>query len=321
MPDVELPSPGRPYVLLRPAAERGINDLDAVMVADLYKAHGALLFRGFRTDVDQFRRFTGTFCPTYVVNQSAGRQPIDPAHNIHSVDPGTRSFDFHSELSREPWAPDVAFFACLSSPAQGGATTICDGVQLVREMPDGVREGLSGRRLLHLKPTWPEMLRFWLGDPDPDDGLLASPPSWCPYAFERRNEGVICSFSRPALNRPMFTDQPAFANFVLFARFTRNRRNYPLLDDESPIPESWLQEIKGAAGRIGAEVSWERGDVLMLDNSRFMHGRTAIIDPAERLIGTFFGYLGFAIPDAEEPPCAPWRQADFAPPPGPHERR
>ena len=61
--------------------------------------------------------------------------------------------------------------------------------------------------------------------------------------------------------------------------------------------------------------------MLMLDNSRFMHGRTAIIDPAERLIGTFFGYLGFAIPDAEEPPCAPWRQADFAPPPGPHERR
>jgi len=165
------------------------------------------------------------------------------------------------------------------------------------------------------------LLEFWLGDPRPSDALLANPPSRCPYAFERRREGVICSFSRPALNRPMFADEPAFANFVLFSRFTRNRRNYPLLDDERPIPEAWLQAIRAAADEISAEVGWQRGDVLMIDNTRFMHGRTAILDASERRIASFFGYLGFAIPDAEEPPEAPWRQANFAPPPGPHERR
>lgn len=321
MPDVHLPTAGRPHVVLRPTGEGSIAALDPALVADLYKAHGAILFRGFGAGVEQFRSFTAAFCPTYVVNQSAGRLPIDPEHNIHTVDPGTRPFALHSELSREPWAPDVAFFACLSAPAQGGATTICDGVELVRNMPEDVRQGLAGRRLLHLKPTWPELLKFWLGDSHPGDELLANPPSSCPYAFERRREGVICSFSRPALNRPMFADQPAFANFVLFSRFTRNRRNYPLLDDERPIPEAWLQAIKRAADGISADIGWERGDVLMIDNTRFMHGRTAIHAASERRIASFFGYLGFAIPGSEEPLEAPWRQANFMPPPGPHERR
>jgi alpha-ketoglutarate-dependent taurine dioxygenase len=321
MPTIQLPTAGRSYVLLGPAGERSIAEIDKSLVVDLYKAHGALLFRGFGADVADFRSFTEAFCPTYVINQSAGRLPIDAEHNIHTVDPGTAPFALHTELSREPWSPDVAFFACLSAPTRGGATTICDGVELVREMPDDVRQGLAGRRLLDLKPTWPEFLRFWLGDPDPSDELLASPPSCCPYEFQRVREGVICSFSRPALDRPMFTDQPAFANFVLFARFTRNRRGYPLLDDERPIPEDWLQAIKSAADRTSAEVDWEPGDTLMIDNTRFMHGRTAIVDASERRIATFFGYLSFAVPNPEEPPDALWRRTNFAPPPGPHERR
>jgi hypothetical protein len=59
----------------------------------------------------------------------------------------------------------------------------------------------------------------------------------------------------------------------------------------------------------------------MLDNTRFMHGRTAIEDPGERLIMTFFGYLDFAIPDPEEPPDPIWRRRDFCPPFPPHRRR
>jgi hypothetical protein len=188
-------------------------------------------------------------------------------------------------------------------------------------MPQDVRQGLTGRRFVHLKPTWPELLQFWLGDSDPSDELLANPPSTCPYAFERTAQGLIRSFSRPALNRPMFIDEPAFANFVLFSRFNRNLRNYPLLDDRKPIPEPWLQAIRIAAHETSAEVAWRRGDVVMLDNTRFMHGRTAIVDAAERKIATFFGYLSFAVPDVEEPPNAIWRRQNLAPPPGPHERR
>jgi hypothetical protein len=118
----------------------------------------------------------------------------------------------------------------------------------------------------------------------------------------------------------MFSSQLAFANFLLFARFKQNRRDFPLLDDGEPVPEPWLQAIKATADRLTTPVVWQRGDLLMLDNTRFMHGRTAITDVRERLIATFFGYLDFAIPDPEEPPNALWRQGNFRPPLPPHFR-
>lgn len=314
MATFHLPAPGRPHVLVEPAGEDGILDLDAAPLIALYKAHGALLLRGFGADAGQFRRFAWQFCTTSVFNESPGRQPIEPEFNILTVDAGTAAFALHPELSREPWKPDVAFFACLSAPARGGQTTICDGVALVRAMPDEVRRGLEGRRLVYVKATWPELLDYWLGTPEPNDAQLLAPPPACPYFFRRLEGEIVRIFTRPALHRPMFADAAAFGNFLLFARFNNRRPDFPLLDDYRPVPEAWLQAIKAAGDRIAVPVEWQDGDVLMLDNTRFMHGRTAIIDPAERRIATFFGYLNFALPDPEEPADAPWRKADFAPP-------
>jgi hypothetical protein len=315
MPQIQLPEPGRPYVLIeRSAAERTILDVDPAAVIALYKTHGALLFRGFGADVPQFRSFARTFCATSVLNESPGRRPLEPEHNIHTVDGGVRAFNLHPELSREPWKPDVAFFGCLSAPTRGGATTLCDGVELVRALPDAVRRGLEHRRLLYIKPTWPELLEYWLGTPDPTDAQLLTPPPSCPYFFRRADGHVFRIFTRPALHRPMFIDAPAFGNFLLFARFNNGRPDHPLLDDGSIVPEAWLQAIKAVGDRLAVPIAWRNGDVVMVDNTRFMHGRTAIEDPGERLIATFFGYLNFAAPDPEEPPNAVWRRQDFQPP-------
>jgi len=315
MATIHLPGPGRPNVLIEASAGEGILDLDADTVIDLYKEHGALLFRGFGADAGQFRRFAWTFCSTAVFNESPGRRPIEPEHNIHTVDGGVGEFSLHPELSREPWKPDIAFFACLSAPRRGGETTICDGVEMVRALPEPVRQSLAGRRLLYIKPTWRELCQYWLDTPYPTDADLTRPTRpGCPYSFHRVHGDVVRVFSRPVFHRPMFTDAPAFGNFLLFARFNNGRPDFPVLDDGHPVPEAWLQAIRATGETIKMAVAWQQGDVLMLDNSRFMHGRNAIIDPGERLIATFFGYVKFARPDAEEPKDAPWRKPGFAPP-------
>lgn len=315
MPLLHPPAPGRPHVLIEPApGERSVLDVDPAEILALYKAHGALLLRGFAPEVVDFRRFARTFCPTSVFNESPGRRPIDPAFNIHTVDGGTGAFSLHPELSREPWKPDAAFFACFSAPSRGGETTICDGVALVRALPDAVRQGLADRRLLHIKGVWPALLEFWLGTREPTEAVLAAPPAWCPYRFGRMEGEIVRYFTRPALHRPMFIDAPAFGNFLLFARFNNRNPAFPLLDDGQPVPEGWLQAIKATGDRLSAAIAWQPGDVLMLDNTRFMHGRRAILDSAERLIATFFGYLADAPLNPEEPPAPLWRQADFYPP-------
>ena len=315
MPEIALPSPGQPQVLIASGPETRLGQLDHEALAALYRQHGALLLRGFGADVPQFQTFARSFCATAVVNESPGRAPLDRGNHIYTVDGGTAAFALHPELSREPWKPDVAMFCCLSPPGSGGATTIADGIALVRTLPPEVRDGLAGRRLVYASGTSPQMLEYWLGTAAPNDALLRAPPPSCPYRFERVTGGrIIRHFSRPALHRPMFCDAPAFGNFLLFARFNNNRRDFPLLDDLTPVPERWLQAIRIAGEAVQCAVTWQAGDVLMLDNTRFLHGRTAIVDAAERRIATYFGYLKFAVPDPEEPPNPVWRREDFVPP-------
>jgi alpha-ketoglutarate-dependent taurine dioxygenase len=315
MARISPPQPGRPLAVVEPDAEAALAQLDTEAVIALYKAHGALLLRGFGADLDQFHMFAKRFSRTAVVNESPGRTALDPARSLYTVDGGTNAFALHPELSREPWKPDLAMFGCLSAPGAGGQTTVCDGIALADALPDTVRRGLEGRRLIYLKGVWPELLEFWLGTTTPDDALLRNPPSACPYRFMRDSNGRIARyFSRPALHKPMFADQLAFGNFLLFARFNNGRADYPLLDDMRPVPEAWLQAIKATGDQLSYAVEWQQGDVVMLDNTRFLHGRSAILDAAERQIATYFGYLDFAEPDSEEPANAIWRQADFDPP-------
>jgi alpha-ketoglutarate-dependent taurine dioxygenase len=313
MPHVQLPEPGQPYVVVSRDGEQDLLDVDRETIVDLYKAHGALLFRGFGMDVAQFRGFAQQFCSTSVVNESPGRRAVDPDAHIFTVDVGTRAFPLHPELSREPWKPDVAFFGCVSAPSEGGKTTICDGVALAQALPPSLREALARRRLVYVQSTWPSLLDYWLGTATPTDAQLALPPPGCPYQFRRFPQGIARIFSRPALHKPMFADAPAFGNFLLFARALGHSESV-LLDDGHPIPEQWAQVISATADRLMVPVDWQSGDLLMLDNTRFMHGRTEITDPAERQILTYFGYLSFAVPDPEEPPNAIWRRENFVPP-------
>ena len=314
MPRIHAPAANQPHVIVERSGAETVLELDRAELIALYKRHGALLLRGFDLDAGRFRRFARGFCPTSVMNESPGRRPIEADQNVYTVDGGTGAFALHPELSREPWKPDVAFFGCLSAPSSGGATVICDGVELVRALPEPLRAALLPRRLLYIKPTWPSLLEYWLGTANPTEAQMAAPPSWCPYTFHIVHGDLVRVFTRPALHRPMFADAPAFGNFLLFARFNNNRPDHPVLDDGRPVPEAWLQAIKAVGDRLMVPVEWRNGDVLMLDNTRFLHGRTAITDPGERLIATYFGYVDFAVPDSEEPADAVWRREDFAPP-------
>jgi alpha-ketoglutarate-dependent taurine dioxygenase len=314
MAEIIAPAPGRPYVTVMAGAETSPLDVAADTIVGLYKRHGALLLRGFATDLDRFRRFAETHCIAAAFNDSRGRATLDETHAIQSVNRGVAPFPLHPELSREPWKPDVCFFACLNPPSGGGATTVCDGVEIVRHLPPETRRAFEGRRLLYAQPAIAEELDYWLGTPSPTDAQLAGPPAGCPYFFWRAPGMIVRAFTRPALHRPMFADAPAFGNFLLFARYCLGTDAFPLFEDGSPVPDSLLAIVKSVSDGLSAAIAWQKGDLLMIDNSRFMHGRTAIRDSEERLIASYFGYLRFAIPDAEEPADAPWRRGAFRPP-------
>jgi alpha-ketoglutarate-dependent taurine dioxygenase len=275
---------------------------------------GALLLRGFEFDVETFRQFAERLCSASVFNESRNRALIDRSSNIQSVDLGTAPFPLHPELSREPWRPDACLFACFGAPSRGGETTVCDGVEIVRRLPPALVSEMLAHNLLYCQPALPEALEFWLGTSTPSAEVLASPPPQCPYSFTKSEDRIIRCFSRPVLHKPMFHDGPAFGNFLLFARLALRVPHFPLLEDGRAVPDAWVEAVRQAAAPITYALRWRAGDILIIDNSRFMHGRNAILNTAERKIASYFGYLSFAPPNEYDPPDARWRRGAFRPP-------
>lgn len=315
MTTLHPPTAETPFAVLTPTDGETPRDIPEDVFVSAYKMYGAILLSGYDVSLDGFRALTERYCVTSVHNESAGREVIDGAHNIQSVDLGTSAFPLHPELSREVWKPDVCFFWCLSPPSNGGETTVCDGVEIVRQLPSPVRDAFADRRLRYTMLAKPEHCAFWLGTREPSNELLANPPAHCPYEFRRMRDGVILrSFTRPALHKPMFTDERAFGNFLMFGRYLRNSNNFPTFENFELVSDALVGEVKAVSDRLTAPIRWSAGDIVVLDNSRFMHGRTAIRDVAERRIATYFGFLRFAVPDLEEGPDPPWRKPGFRPP-------
>jgi alpha-ketoglutarate-dependent taurine dioxygenase len=314
MVTITLPQAGQPCVVIEANTAKQLSQVQHDMLITLYREHGAILFRGFETDLLKFKDFASSFCVSSVFNESPNRSLLDNEAQIQSVDDGVNALEFHPELAREPWKPDVCFFFCLTPPATQGETFICDGIALVDAFSREVRNAIFGRRLLYSDEAGLGQLEFWLGTAFPTDAQLNAPPPNCPYSFARQKGRVMRSFSRPALHYPMFSDRLAFGNFLLFARFHHQKRDFPIFDDGSIVCDSLLYQIRETAARVGVPISWKRGDILMLDNTRFMHGRAEITDPTQRVIASYFGYLNFAIPQLEEIPNAPWRRHSFRPP-------
>jgi Taurine catabolism dioxygenase TauD, TfdA family len=313
MPAISSPYPDRPLTIVQCVGGETLDLIDPdQIIAQLRDT--AVLVRGYPPGVETFNTFAKKFCAVSVFNESPNRLVLDGANNIQSVNLGTEPFPLHPELSREPWKPDLCFFHCIDAPQSGGETTYCDGVDLVRRLPAEVRTALENRSLLYVQPAPPTILQYWLGTETPDDHMLASPPAHCPYRFRRFDNGTVRYFSYPALHRTLLSGDLAFGNFLLFARYYLGLDRIPLFDDGSIVPDWLVEAIKGAADPITFAVPWQPGDILILDNSRFMHGRNAIIESGDRLIASYFGYLNGVSQRPDEIANPPWRKRGFRPP-------
>lgn len=306
------PNSTTPYATIS-AHSQALSSLPIAEFIAAYKRYGAVLLRGFEVDLGQFRDLTQSLCFGSVFNESPGRLVIDREQNIQTVNLGHEPFPLHPELSREPWKPDICFFWCIRAPSKGGETTVCDGVEIVRRLPPAVRDAFSKRRLRYQQPATAAECAYWLGSREPYATTLANPPAHCPYSFERHYGQVQRYFLMPALHKPMFSDEAAFGNFLFFGRYFNRQRTFPTFENGEPVSDDLLAEVKAVSDQVESPVAWQPGDIIILDNTRFMHGRRTILDPKERHIATYFGYVNFAVVDDRERNF-PWRGASFKPP-------
>ena len=271
-----------------------LTNIDQNKIITAYKDKGALLFRGFKADPMLFKSFVKLFCDFSAFNGSKERKLVDEKSNIQTVNLGYDEFPLHPELARVPWKPDVCFFCCLTAPSSGGQTTFCDGVELVKRLDQKLdkknQTRLKKNFLIYQTKATQAELDYWLRDTND----LSSTNANCPFKFIKTNKGILASYIVPALHKPLWKNQLAFGNLLLIARFRHNLTHFPFFGDGNLVSTELLEIVRDEAELITHEISWQKSDVLMLDNSRHMHGRRAIVKKDDRLIISSFGYLTFS---------------------------
>jgi hypothetical protein len=105
------------------------------------------------------------------------------------------------------------------------------------------------------------------------------------------DESIYLEYVCPAVVKTRYGGHDAFANSLLSER--RNTLGELMaFDDGSPIPDAIVREIEDAMASLTEEIAWQAGDLVMIDNTRFMHGRNPFPDKNRRLFSSL-SFLNF----------------------------
>jgi len=279
-------------VILGHGTDDDLLTVDRNTMLTYFKEFGAVLFRSFSIGMETFKAFVELYSTTRISYPGTNRLEISPDRKIQTVDSSTSSIPLHSELSHTPFRPDICWFYCVTAPDRGGETILCDGSLLASELPSELKRLFEANILRYRRTTSIGVLQQLLGLSDAHNLHETLRSSLYSRFYEVRDGNVYQDFVAPPLHRPKFLEKPAFANNVIHNFRPGRPLTYPTFASGCIIPEDVIQTFINIASRCSLDLAWQNQDLLMLDNTRFMHGRHHIVDP-RRTVWTQFSDADF----------------------------
>lgn len=257
--------------------------------------HGAILFRGFGIDsVSKFEEVVSTICPNLFANY--GDLPReDGSEIVYSSTPYPNDLPilFHNESSHLHQWPLKIWFCCIQAAQQGGETPIVDCHKVYQLLDHTLTDLLEQKQLMYVRNYIEGLGVSWQSFFNTTDRSLVEQychQSGVEYQWLSDN-GLRTRKVKPAISYHPKIGKPVFFNQVqlhhifylesevkaslISALGTENLPRNVYYGDGSPIEDSVMEEISSAYQKAQVNTSWQKGDVLMLDNMRAAHGRNS----------------------------------------------
>jgi alpha-ketoglutarate-dependent taurine dioxygenase len=276
------------YNILRPtAADREIGDDTVAHLRERLAADGWVLLRGFEMDMARFSALTARVCRKIT---------FDPARamsedNTQKVDAGLGPIGLHIENGNTPVCPDVVLFYSARAAFEGSQTTICDGREVAARF-DEDRHARWSRRVT-VRRRLPELLwKRYLANEHPaisrpeevrEENILQFQAAIPNQSFSLNPDGSLdYGLTIAPIRASTLSGGAGFANAILGPSHNYEPPTYAFADGEE-IARDEIDAIRAIAEDCTHEINWQDGDVAVIDNTRIMHGRRAIVDPERRL--------------------------------------
>jgi alpha-ketoglutarate-dependent taurine dioxygenase len=259
-------------------------------IQELLKENGILLFRGFGVAPDQLERFAGRFSSRFI--REGGRTSY--AGNVEHVDAGKGAVQLHAENALTPFRPELVWFCCSQAPTTGGQTTYCDGVSLWKSLEEPTRRLFLQKRVKYRRRYSPEAWKLFAQPNGTWEDLQAflSPYPGVKLTLNA-DDTVDSEYTVTAVPKTKYGRERTFANSVLGAFGGAYIGVKMTFEDGSEIPRDALLEIEATAKALTEEISWEDGDVAMIDNTWLMHGRRAFYEDSRRRLFSALSWASF----------------------------
>lgn len=270
-----------------------ILDLDKESIINLYRCQGVLLFRGFEADVETFTQFSNGLSTDFI-DYTGGvfnRQVINGDSTVLTVNDFKNEIKLHGEMYYQKNIPLMLWFFCAKPPLQDGETILCDGKRFFDELSDSLKDLFGRKRLKYRgylnKEGWKK--RYKTDDLNEVKEICKSNDTEVEVNVD---ESINLSYICPAIYPSRTGEFTVFIGSLLPAKAINP--DAVCFDDGTKIGTDILSELNEIADKITAEIKWRKGDLLMVDNTRIMHGRRAFADEEReiyiRLCSPAFSY-------------------------------
>ena len=275
--------------------------------------HGALLFRGFGIPhpdaLEAFNVAAGFGHLPY--GRCGSPRHLVKGHVYTATDlKNIYPIPLHNEMSYTRTFPDAISFACSEPPKSGGETPLADMSLVLERIPEAIRSEFKDKQILYVQDvpekvtrlvpkSWPQMFdttdRAVVDAACEKQGIEAT---WKADGGVRLKSVCPAIVNHPKTKRPLWFNQahvyhPSFAEELwriglrgmaigaaaleFAARRFPDAGLYPhrtCFGDGSTICRRTMHIIRDAIWQETRQFSWQRGDMLLIDNLQLAHGRT-----------------------------------------------
>jgi alpha-ketoglutarate-dependent taurine dioxygenase len=286
-------------VTVAPAtSDESILSLDPAEVARIFAAENLVLFRGFATPIEAFKQFSEQLCTDFMTYEggASARRAIGGDPTLMSVTEPSHTFaiPLHGEMYYAKHRPRILWFYCVRPASSGGETTAADGAAFCDALSTGTRTLFEDNRIRYICTHGDGRWQVLFGTNDPAAVRRYCEASDTSFAWNDRDRSVTTEYVSSALSDSQFGDRRVFINNVMTMTHWEAhgvRRRVVRLEDGSPIPTRVVAELQDLEAKMTLPVAWQPRDVLMVDNTRYLHGRRSFSDPGREICVRLSGGL------------------------------